>query len=124
VPASVARGSQPTRTPEGAARFSASAAVGTSSSTHARCPSGSDSTIAQIAGTAVSSPAIRRLDASAGGCHSKPPVGPPKSAFGPTSTTSSPSRASSAQADAGPVAPCSTKSTSTSTGSLRTARTV
>ena len=53
-------------------------------------------------------------EASAGGCHSKPPVGPGKRAFGPISTTSSPTAAGSAQADAGPVAPCSTKSTSIS----------
>ena len=87
-------------------------------------PGGSDSTIAQMAGTAVSSPTISRQEASTGGCHSKPPVGPSKRAFGPTSATSSPTVARSAQADAGPVAPCRTKSTSTSTGSVRTARTV
>jgi hypothetical protein len=113
-----------TVTPSGAATFSASEGVGTSSRTCARRPAGRVSTIAQIAGTAVSSPAMSRHEASAGGCHSKPPVAPGKRAFGPISTTSSPGAAVSAQAEAGPVAPCSTKSTSTSPVSGRRARIV
>ena len=59
----------------------------------ATVPAGSASTIAQTAGhrglVAGQQQAAR---ASAGGCHSKPPVGPWKRALGPTSTTSSPAQ--------------------------------
>ena len=59
-----------------------------------------------------------------GGFHSKPSLLSAQSASGASSTTRSPGRAWTAQREAGPVSPCSTKSTSTSPCSARNCRIV
>src|SRR5919199_1107934 len=71
IPASPA--SQRTSTPGGTARDRTSSAPGTSRTATVRRPAGSASTIALIAGTAVSSPARKRVP-SAGGAHPTPPA--------------------------------------------------
>jgi hypothetical protein len=79
--------------------------------------------MAQIAGAAVSSPAISTVLALPG-AHSMPTAGLSPSARGPTMATSSPTMAARTQREAGPASPWVTKSMSTSRRSGRAWRTV
>lgn len=78
--------------------------------------------MAEIAGSAVSSPATSCQDAPRG--RYSTPAGATTPARGPMVPMTSPTPALSAHAEAGPWSPCRTKSTSTSPASGRCARIV